>query len=99
MAATNQISFNVSDALTSKGKIEAKAQEIDTIMKEVKSTMDSVKPWWKGDAVNKFTAQYDKIEKDVKQLIESVNTIGKQLESQAKAQQEEDAAIAQQLNK
>lgn len=94
----NQLKFNTSDALSAKKTIETKAKEIDSTMKEVKSCMQSVSSWWKGDAVTKFIGQYDKISKDVNKLIECVNTIGKQLEAQAKAQQEEDADIAAKLN-
>lgn len=98
MAATNQLKFNVSDATSAKKTIESKAKEIESTMKEVKTSMQSVSSWWKGDAVNNFIGQYDKISKDVTKLIECVNTIGAQLEAQAKAQQEEDADIAAKLN-
>lgn len=97
--ASNQLKFNVDDAKSTRDTIKAKATQIDNTMKEVKSSMQSVSSWWKGDAVSSFIGQYDKISKDVTKLIECVNTIATQLDEQARAQAEEDGDIARKLNK
>lgn len=94
---SQQLRFNADEAMSAKGKLDQKATEIKGIMGEVKSTMTEVASGWKGDAANKYIAQYDKIAKTVDELIKCVNTIGEQLEAQAKAQREEDTEIASML--
>ena len=94
----DQMKFSVSEAKSAKTAIERKATEIQKLMDGVKSDMQSVGPAWKGDAVKAFIDQYDKIKGDVTKLIESINTIGAQLEKQAQLQEQEDKDIASKLN-
>lgn len=91
--------FDVERAKTTGKNIETRSKDLKTQMKKVKESMEAVQSWWKGESGNKFKAQYGKIEKDVNQLIESVNNISQGVIATANAKQQEEDAIAAQLSK
>lgn len=98
MASGANMEFNTANATKVSKNITNRASEIDVAMKQVKQQMDSVSSWWVGDSQKAFTAQYEKISGNVKKLIESVNTISKQLEETSKAKIAEENAIKAELN-
>ena len=81
--------FDVARARTTTKNIDQRAKQLQQEMKKVKSSIESVASWWKGDSGNKFKAQYSKIEADVNKLIKSVENISAEVKAAADAKEKE----------
>ncbi len=79
--AADMMKFDTGEAAGVKGELENSARKIDEILGDVKNILTSAAEWWKGDSVEAYMDQYQRIETPVKGLIEAVETIAKQIQA------------------
>ena len=77
----DMMKFDTGEAAGVKGELENSAKKIEDILGDVKNILTSVSEWWKGDSVEAYMEQYQRIETPVRGLIEAVETIAKQIQA------------------
>lgn len=95
----DMMEFDVARARKTTTSIDNQAKELDKQMKQVKKLIEEASSWWKGDSGKKFIEQYNKIEPNVKKLIECVTNISLEVKATADAKEKEEQEIAAQLSK
>lgn len=95
----DMMEFDVARARKTTTSIDNQAKELDKQMKQVKKLIEETSSWWKGDSGKKFIEQYNKIEPNVKKLIECVTNISLEVKATADAKEKEEQEIAAQLSK
>ena len=95
----DMMEFDVARARKTTTNIDNQAKALDNEMKKIKKIIEQTSSWWKGDSGKKFIEQYNKIEPNVKKLIECVTNISLQVKATADAKEKEEREIAAQLSK
>ncbi len=85
--------FDTDEAVAVRGQLETAAVSIEDVLAELGKTFNSVRDWWVGDSVEGYIAQYERISKPVGELIKSVRTIEKQIDSTIADKQEQETEI------
>lgn len=95
----DNMEFDVARARKTTKNIDNQAKALQKEMNQIKSVIEGTSSWWKGDSGKKFLEQYNKIEPNVKKLIECVTNISLEVKATADAKEKEEQEISAQLSK
>jgi len=95
----NQISVSPAELRTRGTKFISGGQNIDSIIKSLNNEANALQSIWKGDAQKKFDVKYKELSPKMKEFVQLVDSIGKQLKSVADAMEKSDRDIARQISK
>lgn len=80
--------------------IASKGSNLETLVKQLSTEINSVGGWWQGESSTAFIEEFNHLrDTALKQMYECVNAISKQLESVANVKEQSERDIAAQLRK
>ncbi|AIQ73273.1 WXG100 family type VII secretion target [Paenibacillus odorifer] len=95
--AGNNLTFNPDQALGVAKSIKTKANNADTLIKQLQSEIHAVSGWWQGESQTAFIQQFDGLMPSFKEMVLCVENISKNLTQIANIKQEAEQEMASKL--
>jgi WXG100 family type VII secretion target len=95
--AGNNLTFNPDQALGVAKSIKTKANNADTLIKQLQSEIHAVSGWWQGESQTAFIQQFDGLMPSFKEMVLCVENISKNLTQIANIKQQAEQEMASKL--
>src|SRR5947209_3609494 len=90
----DHIQVSVSDLQTTSAQFNGKAAELEQVLQQVQSQIESLRSYWQGQAASDFSALMAKWTTDVQGIHEVLSAVSQHLNQAATGYQDTDTGIA-----
>jgi WXG100 family type VII secretion target len=90
----DQIKVTVSDLQSASGQFDARASDLESLLQQVQSQIESLQSTWQGQAAYEFINLMQKWHQDVQGIHDVLNTVSQHMKTAATGYSETDSGIA-----